>query len=1038
MYPASELFRQYAEALTRSLDFQLVTAENTYTRKDFSEVAIDELISSGDELEIGSCAAARLQVTLLEGIDLPPGTELKPYIRFMGEENHGLPPNPRLVYETDTPAGTSVAAEYAVNGGAWQEVTSGGTLDTEGATTLAVRFRLATEDSAKTPVVTAAWLEDATGAKVDIDLLGAGQGEGTERGPGGVALERGTIQAFTESGAFTVPEGVTEVDVLVVAGGGGGGSRSGGGGGAAGGLIYEENYGVTPKVEIPVTVGAGGQGGSANALERGGKGDNSAFGALLVSDGGGGGGGASASTNPLSIGESGGSGGGGGRQDSAVSSGGSGGGGQGNDGGNGGGGTSYAGAGGGGAGGPGQDNSAGTKGDGGAGIASSISGENVTYAIGGQGSAVGAASNAGGRGGGGVAVTSQHGTDGAPNTGGGGGGGGSLTGNVFGAGGNGGSGVVIVKWGEDATEGSYTCPIDMHGAPAPPSEWMPLGVYYVDKKPTTRQTGDYTCLDKMAQAEVGYKSELTYPAAMQDVLIEALEQIAADSAYECYDGYMVNVEPIGYTIRDILGYIASAHGGCARFDRDGLFTVTELGGEPVYTIQRKNYNSQTLERDPFQVKQIDIVVTDDLTISRGEAEPYATIQYVNPWVTEDIADVIYAQLGGLRYHDMRLDMRGLPFLEPGDTVLVEDALDPGKTFPIIIMRQKFSFSGGLSCVLESHARSYNEGNFPRTSDLQKLVDNQTKQLQEVVYHIENASVQTLSSQLTRIADINFGAIVDANPLFNAEINLHVTAPGLVEFTYVLDNAPHHVAPLQTVGEGHYIIHLFLPLLKMSGAQGHSLQVFMRSDEARGTINRYQLQATVSGTGLASVATGPPEARIIEYVPDETVAPPEYGTVTAGEIIDGTPQISMQYPVPAGAADIVTPVQVRAYPGAAVSTSIVDSGMLGHQATIIASNDGGNRIILAFDQVLDGSEYEENVDAFFVVGNESGLIKQYTKTAIALDPQDASILYIDIAQGESLYNADGAMVTIEYRRNKGGLTLVGGIPILDFTINMGVE
>jgi hypothetical protein len=45
--------------------------------------------------------------------------------------------------------------------------------------------------------------------------------------------------------SWTVPTGVTSVNLLVVAGGGGGGSRHAGGGGA-GGILHVTNYSVTP------------------------------------------------------------------------------------------------------------------------------------------------------------------------------------------------------------------------------------------------------------------------------------------------------------------------------------------------------------------------------------------------------------------------------------------------------------------------------------------------------------------------------------------------------------------------------------------------------------------------------------------------------------------------------------------------------------------------------------------------------------------------------------------------------------------------
>jgi len=62
--------------------------------------------------------------------------------------------------------------------------------------------------------------------------------------------------SFTSSGTFSVPVGVTSIEVLVV-GGGGAGSTDNGGGGGAGGLIFFPSYPVTPNGTITVTVGCG-------------------------------------------------------------------------------------------------------------------------------------------------------------------------------------------------------------------------------------------------------------------------------------------------------------------------------------------------------------------------------------------------------------------------------------------------------------------------------------------------------------------------------------------------------------------------------------------------------------------------------------------------------------------------------------------------------------------------------------------------------------------------------------------------------------
>lgn len=98
------------------------------------------------------------------------------------------------------------------------------------------------------------------------------------------------IQVFTATGpgTFTVPSGVTAVDVLVVAGGGGGGGIGGGGGG--GGVIYRPALPVTPGGTVPYSVGSGGpSGGGYGAGTNGRDGGNSIFGALTALGGGGGG-----------------------------------------------------------------------------------------------------------------------------------------------------------------------------------------------------------------------------------------------------------------------------------------------------------------------------------------------------------------------------------------------------------------------------------------------------------------------------------------------------------------------------------------------------------------------------------------------------------------------------------------------------------------------------------------------------------------------------------------------------------------------------
>jgi hypothetical protein len=147
--------------------------------------------------------------------------------------------------------------------------------------------------------------------------------------PGGGALGYSTIfndsngktwyiaEITNGTGNWTVPEGVTSIDVLVVGGGGGAGmgeaqANKNPGAGGAGGLVWIQNItrigtvSIYPGNNISYLVGNGGIGSTALA-NRGGIGIDSTFGNLTAKGGGGGG-------STLNInGENGGSGGGGAR-----------------------------------------------------------------------------------------------------------------------------------------------------------------------------------------------------------------------------------------------------------------------------------------------------------------------------------------------------------------------------------------------------------------------------------------------------------------------------------------------------------------------------------------------------------------------------------------------------------------------------------------------------------------------------------------------------------------------------------------------------
>jgi len=291
--------------------------------------------------------------------------------------------------------------------------------------------------------------------------------------------------SFTSKAAattWTVPAGVTSVDLLLIAGGGGGGGGAWGGGGGAGEVLSYVNYPVASGSSMNISVGSGGDGGIASLTFTGSPGNRASSGnnssvAAVIAKGGGAGASYSWTSSPVTLakGSDGGSGGGGTEQTTQQS------GGSstksatsgsitafGNIGGKGSAGAgSRAGGGGGGAGVAGSDGQTSVGGAGGNGtntfstwitaITSAMSG--VTgwstattsgfIAGGGAGAAARATPSTGGSGGGGNSGISTSGAalsgkSGITNTG--SGGGGASYNNASGAGGAGGAGLVVIRY----------------------------------------------------------------------------------------------------------------------------------------------------------------------------------------------------------------------------------------------------------------------------------------------------------------------------------------------------------------------------------------------------------------------------------------------------------------------------------------------------------------------------------------------------------------------------------------------------------------
>ena len=152
------------------------------------------------------------------------------------------------------------------------------------------------------------------------------------------------------------------------------------------------------------------------------------------------------------------------------------------------------------------------------------------------------------------------------------------------------------------------------------SEWIPQGVFYIDTRETTSNDDGLNiltlhCYDAMLKTEGDYPSTSTsFPKSDIDVVKEIAKTIGLQSSSSATTGiddrtltvmnkaYQIGL-PVGYSMREVLGNIASMYAGNWIMNYDGklrLVTLAELPDETNYLVD-SSYDAITFGGDKILV-----------------------------------------------------------------------------------------------------------------------------------------------------------------------------------------------------------------------------------------------------------------------------------------------------------------------------------------------------------------------------------------------------------------------------------------------------
>ena len=258
------------------------------------------------------------------------------------------------------------------------------------------------------------------------------------------------------------------------------------------------------------------------------------------------------------------------------------------------------------------------------------------------------------------------------------------------------------------------------------AEFIPLGTFTVTTITSADDfvTTEVTAYDDMLKAEITYEPTVTFPATLEDVLVDTAAQCGIEldaNGYAGYESLVIEGVKDPYTCRQMFGFIAGMMGRNAYITRDRKLSFrwfTDAG----FIIDRSSVYVGGFQRttlDPIEFTAILTGTVDDDTnaqesngeeetdpetgtnvISRGTGR---AVRFANPFITDAMADAVYEQVNGSTYQPSTTRYRGNPLVECGDIVHIADS--NGDPVTVYVMEHTLHFDGGLYGTITAHGVS---------------------------------------------------------------------------------------------------------------------------------------------------------------------------------------------------------------------------------------------------------------------------------------------------------------------------------------------
>lgn len=290
-------------------------------------------------------------------------------------------------------------------------------------------------------------------------------------------------------------------------------------------------------------------------------------------------------------------------------------------------------------------------------------------------------------------------------------------------------------------------------------KYIKLGTFTVSKQTSNGEYTSYEAYDKMYKADMPYSSDLVFPSTDKAILTEICGKLGISLATDIVTAHTVSDKPQGYTMREIIGYMAMLQGCNAVINADGNLELRWYK-DSGYVLDGHKYYQQgvtfTTSKD-FIIQKLTCNNTksgdkETSTITSGSGA--TGLSFANPFMTQAVLDEVYKKIGGFQFRPLTVKFVGDWRLEPGDIITVNKS---GVNYKVPVMQITHECDGGLMDTVASIGQSESSNNTASSGPITKAMQRYYAELVTINKALIN-KLDVETAKITYATITNFNAV----------------------------------------------------------------------------------------------------------------------------------------------------------------------------------------------------------------------------------------------------------------------------------------